>query len=180
MRKLFIAAFAASLLIVSAGTARAQDVDFGLGGGVSFPNGNLSDALGTGFNLEALLNISAPLLPFGIRVDGGYQRLPFQDSDVDYEQWQGTANARFIMNTPGLAPYLLFGGGLYGTRVSAPSPIGSGTFSSDWQTDFGLNGGVGLRLPVGPLNGFVEARLHHVFMQGDDGETIPVTFGVVF
>lgn len=172
-------AAALMLLATTAPGARAQSVKLGLGGGVSFPNGDLSNSLDTGYNLQALLNVSAPMLPFGLRVDGGYQRLPLQNSDFDYEQWQGTVDARIVMDTPGLAPYLLFGPGIYGMRVSGPSPLG-GTFSSSWETHFGLNGGVGLRLPVGPLNTFVEARLHNVFLQGSDAQTIPVTFGIMF
>ncbi len=183
MRKSILGAATAIVFAAAMPAAAQAQTNFSLGGGVSFPNGDLSDAVNTGFNVQASLRFGTMSLPFGLRVDAGFEQLPYKSeiADANYQTLFGTLDGEYVMDTPGLAPYVVAGVGVYGDRASySGNGVFDGSYSTDWQTHFGLNGGVGLRLPLGSLNTYVEARLHHVFEDNGNAETIPVTFGIIF
>ncbi|MGH7476111.1 MAG: hypothetical protein ACRELD_07465 [Longimicrobiales bacterium] len=176
MRLHHLGIVAAALALLTAAPATAQ---FGVAGGPTFPNGDLSDITETGWHIQGVLGFTPAMLPVGLRLDAGYQKLAFEsDVPADFEELFGTLNAVLALSVPGLAPYIHAGVGLYGDRLD-PEDTGS----ADWETNFGLNGAIGLLLPISRWNTFVEARLHHVFSDGDLGfnvQTVPITFGITF
>lgn len=172
MRRMF---YVLGLALLIPAAAQAQ---FGLAGGISFPQGDLDDGVDSGWHLMGVFELAPAMLPVGLRIDGGYQDLPSEAEGAgafDYQQIFVTGNAVLRMNTVGLAPYLLGGVGFYRDRLD----LENSNLETDWENDFGVNVGVGLDLPLGGFNTFVETRLHHI--TGDNSrQTIPVTFGIKF
>lgn len=175
-RKTLRAAAAALVLTaVAALPAHAQvssPIKFNVRAGAALPMGDFSDVAKTGFTLGGGLTFRAPLMPVALRVDGDYNRFSHDIIDESLSLWAITANAQVA---PALSPvYVLGGAGFYSQSAGGES-----------ATDFGLNGGVGLRIPLTTFNTFVEARYHYVFT---DDETpgsynmayLPIVFGIEF
>lgn len=169
---------AAALLLTAAAAlpAHAQissPIKFNVHAGASLPMGDFADVVNTGYTLGGGLTLRAPLMPIALRVDGDYNRWTVDEAlfgEGDVSLWSVTANAQVA---PALSPiYFIGGAGVY----SADDLNGQSS------TDFGLNGGAGLRLPLTGFSTFVEARFHSVFV--GDGQSnnnfIPITFGVEF
>ena len=73
--------------------------------------------------------------------------------------------------------YLLAGGGSY--RVE-PSVEEAGVAVSSAKTQFGFNGGAGLRFKLGAVGLFVEGRYHTVKIEDSKVTLLPVSVGIVF
>lgn len=171
---------AAALLLTAAAAlpAHAQissPIKFNVRAGAALPMGDFGDFVNTGFTVGGGLTLRAPLMPVALRVDGDYNRFAFDTdlADEDVAIWAITANAQLA---PALSPiYFIGGAGMY-----SMSALG------DSETDFGLNGGAGLRIPLTGFNTFVEARYHHVFTKDDadpnssNTQYLPIVFGVEF
>lgn len=171
---------AAALLLTAAAAlpAHAQissPIKFNVRAGAALPMGDFGDAVNTGFTLGGGLTLRAPLMPVALRVDGDYNRFAFDTdlADEDVSIWAITANAQVA---PALSPiYFIGGAGMYSMSAFDES-----------ETDFGLNGGAGLRIPLTGFNTFVEARYHHVFTKDDadpnssNTQYLPIVFGVEF
>jgi Outer membrane protein beta-barrel domain len=176
---------AAACATVPASRAQAQ-LTFSLGGGATWPVSSLSDSYTTGYNLLASLGIGMPSWPVGLRVDGMFNQNKSQ-AGVDagtLQMW--TVNADLVYNivpmkVAGITPYLVGGAGYYNDSyhiTASGSSIGAGGSTHD--NDFGLNGGVGLRVGAPMLSVFVESRFHYVFVSGGHLEFIPLTVGLTF
>lgn len=188
--------------IVAASPASAQDAaavrpfTFGVSGGVSLPMGDFGDGVKTGFNAGAHLAFKPAMLPFGVRVEGQFNRFDIKafDDDIDLDVdgnaqiISGTVNGVFGVPAASSAfrPYVIGGVGVYNERVSGSA---FGIDVSDSQTKFGLNGGVGIEFGLSGLATFIEARYHLIFDAEDDEETgasgsnttyIPISFGIKF
>jgi hypothetical protein len=173
--------------------AHAQ-VGLGVGGGVIFPVGNFHTAYGNGFNLLTTIDLHAPGVPLGFRIDGMYDRFRgnenvFGSAAPHAQIW--TVNANIVANLenePGasLTPYVIGGAGYYNSSfenfaagvvtdpgVTIPVPGSTHTGS------FGVNGGIGVRLVAGALRLFVEGRYHYVLGHAQV-RLIPFTAGVTF
>ncbi len=125
----------------SAGTAAAQQAEILLGGGATFSGADVSHVNG-----HALLGALVRVTPnVGVRLDGVYTPTDSDDLiglNADAVVFFGGAGAR-------ISPYLLGGGTV---------------FFSGGDTDFAVNGGVGLRVAAGKRLGvFVEGRYFKVF-----------------
>lgn len=168
------AALAAVLSAVAAIPAEAQlasPIRFHVRGGAAVPTGDLVDGLKTGFIVGGGLTLRAPLLPVALRVDGDYTDMGADGAEGGVSIWSLNGNAQV---SPTLLPvYVIGGAGFYG--------LDNGETSS---TKFGLNGGVGVRLPLLVVNPFVEARYHHVFADaetfGGSWSYVPITVGIEF
>lgn len=171
---------AATMLLTAAAAlpAHAQvssPIKFNVRAGASVPVGDFGDAASTGFVIGGGLTLRAPLMPVALRVDGDYNRWAGDEDlfgpDVNVSLWSITANAQMA---PALSPIYFIGGvGLYSANDES---------TDETSTDFGLNGGAGLRLPLTGFSTFVEARFHSVFI-GDGASNnnyIPITFGIEF
>ena len=140
-----------------------------------------------GYNLAAGLNIGVPLLPVGVRLEGAYNSFNFAGLPTGVSASQNIISGT-VNGTVGLGlPYLIGGLGYYSSKASATG--GGTTNSTDRANAFGLNGGVGLRFPLGVISTFAEIR-YHKMMGGDNANTtnspaanlayIPITFGINF
>lgn len=195
MKRMLKAAVAlAAVGMLTAGEAEAQ-AKFMIGGGLAMPTGDFSSTddggyfAGNGFNALAGVNLSAPLLPVGLRVDGSYNRFGMHedlgDVDANYQVLAGTANAVFSLPTPGIVqPYVLAGVGVYNYKLTGDDVAEA----VDSETKLGINGGVGLNVSLGGLSLFGEARMHNIFVgeqtvgdvtfEAEDIRMIPVTVGL--
>lgn len=167
-----VRAAAAALVLTAAAALPAQaqvssPIKFNVRAGASLPMGDFGDFANTGFILGGGLTLRAPLMPVALRVDGDFNRFTHETADEDVTVWALTANAQVA---PALSPVYFIGG------VGAYS---SSAFDNS-STDFGLNGGVGLRIPLTTFNTFVEARFHSIFSEGGNTNYLPITFGIEF
>jgi hypothetical protein len=175
-----VAAFALGLS-VAATSAQAQEttttttrpVRFGVSAGLSIPTGDFGDVVNTGFNLNGLVEGKLTTVPIALRGEFTFDHFGFDESALGFGGSErvlaGVANALYYfpvsVNGNVIRPYVIGGAGIYNGKFNfddAPDP------GSD--TNFGLNGGAGIELPLTGIAVFLEARLHYVFSDnGDNG-----------
>jgi hypothetical protein len=152
-------------------------VGIGGGGGVTFPVGKFHTAYANGFNLLTTIDLHAPGVPLGFRIDGMYDRFRgnesvFGSAPPHAQIWTINANVvANLENEPGasIIPYVIGGAGYYNSSfdnfttgvvtspgITIPAP------GSTHTGNFGVNGGIGVRLDVGAVRLFVEGRYHYV------------------
>jgi hypothetical protein len=168
---------------VGASSAQAQTgVQFGLGGGVTVPIGDLADATKTGYHGLVTVGFEGPAnFPVGFRLDGYFQRLGLDDDQFDqaFQTIAGTLNAVYnfkVSEMQKIRPYIIAGGGYYNSKVTQ----GTSTFDVGSEGDLGINGGLGINFVAGSLGLFLEGRAHHVFTDNASSTFIPVSLGVRF
>ena len=189
-------------LLVAASTAGAQEVgggttstvDFGVAGGITFPQGDVGDHTKTGWHLQGLVGWTPPAFPVSFRFDLMYHGLPGKDINIgtgpsiegpDFRTIAGTANVELDLsklsgsairnlqstNEPGSASVYLTGGlGVYNSKVE----------DQGGNTDFGINVGAGVNFFLAGMRTFVEGRFHGIFTDGESARLIPITVGVRF
>jgi hypothetical protein len=168
-------ALALALLSPIAAGAQASLVIIG---GASAPVSTLGDITDIGYNVAVGVNLGAPALPVGLRLEGGYNGFGNKSFGGTTRIVTGTANALFSVGPGNDAPYLIGGVGVYNSSFSTSS---SGYGNS--STALGINGGGGLRFPLSGFNTFFEARYHVMLGNARDGtnyQFIPITFGITF
>lgn len=169
-----VIALVAVATAVAAADASAQ-VRLSASGGPSFPTGDLSDVVDTGFNVNVGAGLGFPLIPVGVRLEGSLNQFPESAHDGNFRVISGSANA--VLDIPMLVatPYLIGGLGVYNSRFTDDDEHDEGS-----TTNVGANVGAGVRLGLPFLSVFAEARLHNIF--SDDGATrfIPVSVGIRF
>ena len=173
----------ASLAILFAAPVRqinAQSLtSIGVAAGATFPVSDFKDIAKTGYNAYLTLDVHAPLSPVSLRIDGMFNELDAADNSGFSKShvWAGTANVVFHPTDLLVAhPYVIAGLGYYHTTTSG-APLGLSDFS---ENKFGINGGVGVAIPLTGFRAFVEARYHHVLDSDAHVRMIPISFGVVF
>lgn len=161
-------AVAVAAVAFSAADASAQ-VRLSVAAGPSLVSGEHAEehSLDNGFHVMLAGELAPTRLPFGIRLDGVFNR--FAEGDEDVDVISGTANALFNLPMEGLTPYLLVGAGIYAIDDHG-----------ERETKFGVNAGVGARFAVGGLGLFAEARLHEVLGMDDSFRVIPISIGIRF
>lgn len=171
-RKSLYGVLTASLLAVGAQSAEAQLpslLHFNVNGGASMPMSAAGDVWNAGLRVGAGVELKAPLVPVGLRVDAAYDRMGLKlDGGTKLSILSGTANGVFQL--PIMPIYAVGGIGMY--RMDA----GSGTTS----TEFGFNVGLGMRLPLPILSPFVEARLNQINTEGESFRYVPIVAGLRF
>lgn len=164
-------------LSASAAQAQSSPLTFGVGGGLTIP---MNDGLNTGFNILGSVGFQPPALPFGIRIDGQFNRNGVDtDLDVQTRAISVTGNAvyRFaVAPTTKIRPYLIGGIGAYNLKATG-SDVPDGV---DGETKMGLNAGAGLNFAAGAASLFVEGRFHTVFTEGENYKIFPITVGIRF
>ena len=170
MRSLAVGMAAVAIAVVTGvSPVAAQGVRFGVGGGPTFI---LNEGGGTDFHLMGTIAFAAGEdLPVSFRVDGQYQLGDVADI------LSGTGNAVYsfsVSEDTRFRPYLIGGLGIY--NFSFDNDL------VDSQTKFGINAGAGFTVPVGQGNMrlFGEARFHNVFLEGENGQLLPITIGIMF
>ena len=178
MRRLVLAA-----ALVAAATAAApafaqgsSGMQWGIRGGVSFPNGDSSVVLDDGWHGGVTLNYEIPALPLAIRADGDYHHFSAKSGSGSTELYGGNVNLTLGIKIIAVKLYALGGLDYYGARYS-----GSVAAASD--SGFGWNGGVGVALLVGRVSVFVEGRYHEISLDNAVGgkfKFTPVSVGILF
>jgi len=174
---------------------------FQLGGGVNLPQSTLGDVFSKGYNVTASLGWQPVNSVFGLRFDGAYDRLNGDEdngfnSDSHASVWSGlaeaTLNAPIGNRTNGSGFYLIGGGGIHhftGLDNFSTASVGTATGTSanvftnangGSSTDWGVNGGAGLRFGWGRAALFAESRYFHVFTEGEKSQWVPIIAGVTF
>jgi hypothetical protein len=155
-------------LVLAAPTAHAQ-LSFSIAAGASLPTGDAADGLKMGYNATVGLGFKPLLVPVGVRVEGMFNSFEFDGADVSQRVMALTGNATYTI-LPQL--YAIGGVGMYNSKASV-----SGSESS---SDFGFNIGAGINIPLTGFGTYVEARYHHVPVEGGNFTFVPVTFGIRF
>jgi hypothetical protein len=176
MTRRFLAAIILSVLAAAPVSLLAQ-ASIGIAAGASAPISRLSDIADLGYNVSAGVNIGLPLLPVGVRLEGGFNSVGLKATNDNVHIFTATVNGVLSLGLSRQAPYLIAGLGAYNRSFTPNSLYG------DSRTVFGLNGGGGLRFPLPGITTYFEAR-YHVMLGNTLDQTnyqfIPITFGVVF
>jgi hypothetical protein len=173
-------------VMISSASAQVRGV---VGVGLSAPVGDFADetrgdAEAGGGTALAGIEWLPQGRSFGLRVDGAYNRFCTSvcdeaggNLDVRYRFLNANLNGlvEFPMGAEGnLRPYILAGVGVYNYKLEGDDvPTGAG----DSESDFGVNGGLGLTYAVGRVGVFAEGRFHNVFATGSDLQYIPLMVG---
>jgi hypothetical protein len=172
-------AVASLALAVGASRVEAQArPSISVSGGASIPTGDLGDVEQTGWNANIGVGFRPALSPVGVRVEGMWHELDGEGTLLgdapDYRVLGFTANLVYELPGLGVRPYLIGGGGLYNHKLDLDG--------ADSENDFGLNGGIGIRVPLTGFDTFLEARFHNVFdaILGESAQFVPITFGIAF
>lgn len=177
LARLAVASLAAALtaLAFPPRTAAAQ-FSIGANAGAVIPTGKLGNGLNTGYTVAITLGVQPVLAPVGFRLEGMFNEFGVNGAQLFYNKqriWGGTGNVIFSFSPVTGGLYAIGGAGYYGDYV-----VGGGT-SSSTNTNFGLNGGLGYRLPLTGFNTYIEARYHTIF-SSPNATMVPITFGISF
>lgn len=170
-----IALVAASL---TAAPARAQlpgvpginPFSFGVEAGPAFPVGDFGNYAKTGFTADALVDVRLPVVPIGLRFEGGYAGFGGNNGYAGTHIVSGTANVVLRASPVALSlvrPYLIGGVGIYGQNRAL-------------GTSGGFNVGGGVSVPLVAITAFADVRYTHVFNTGVKTNFVPVRVGIRF
>ena len=161
-------------------------VTLGVGGGMSVPVSDAGDAFKNGFNVQGFARLNVPKLPLMPRLDLDFSRFDLDDAQLGVpgtsQILAGLANLQVnVLPLGPVRPYLIAGLGAYNlkTQTEGTSP------TSVTDTRFGINGGAGVALHLGMINGYLEGRIDNVFTEkgmidSKQIQVVPVTFGLTF
>lgn len=191
--------FAATIAALPLGAQQRPGLGFGASLGANLPTGDFDAAakpgiVATGF-LELRLpatasvrgelfysrsNIDNPL----IRSNNGVTLPPVSPGQVSGDVNMVGASADLVLtaSTPLLKPYVIGGVGVFRQNVSQNVTGTTEEFQAltKGQTQFGWNGGAGLKLSVLNAGIFVEGRLYQVYTKSAKTNFVPVTLGISF
>jgi len=197
-----LVALAALTLLASSAFAQYEGMShvrprmfhIGVGGGVSVPTSDAKDFLKNGWNGQAWLSFTPPIIPITLRAAFDLQKSDFKSnvsgpslpgtptlgSDASSQVIAGLANARIDLLHGAFQPYITVGLGGYNVKTESDSA----GFSKS-TTRFGINGGAGLALQIKRLTFYIEGRVDNVYTEKGviDTKTIqlvPVTFGIAY
>ena len=166
-----VAAVALALVAGASGAEAQRPVSIGLSAGVSLPVGVLGDGAETGYNVSAMADLGLPTLPFGFRIEGMYNALGLTSAEGEsYRVLALTGNLKWALPGVAMRPYVIVGGGLYNSKFA----------DAEGDNNFGMNGGVGLDFALSGFTTFGEIRFHSSFIEEENWNFIPVTFGIRF
>jgi opacity protein-like surface antigen len=191
-------------------TPSERPIRIGIGGGVSMPVGDFKNgdasALRRDFKQGAAgqgyIEFRAPGTPFGFRASVTYNRFGVGNlqlggsgaqaaaaSDGYSQVLGGLANVSLQLPTGPIRPYVLAGLGAFNVKNTASlaaTPGGVVAAPDESSTNFGVNGGAGVLIRLGGIEGFAEARVANVYTKQEkfanlkNLQYIPITFGLSF
>lgn len=157
------------VLLVLAGAADAYaqlPLQVSLNGGVAVPVRNEGDTYDNGIHVG--LGLKFPLIP--VRLEASYDKMPARGATEDLSVLGGGI-AVPIGITPPLLPvglYAIVGGGVYRTDAERTA------------TDFGINGGVGVRAGIPGISLFAEGRAVGVLDEINKRTYVTAAVGIRF
>jgi hypothetical protein len=175
MRRWILAAWVGVACSVTSLEAQQRPISVGLAGGVSLPQGDLSDAVNTGWHALGTIALSTLMQPLGLRLDVAYNRFDFSVGDGNQTVGSATLNGTYrlpMTNSP-MSPYLISGLGAYRSECSLD-------VGCEPATKFGWNVGLGARLYVLGFRSFAEARYHRTKRGDSSVNYFPLTLGLIF
>jgi opacity protein-like surface antigen len=178
-----VTALAALASFATSHTAYAQArLHLGISGGATIPAGAFADQNKIGFNFGAHIILSSPFFPQDFKLDVTHNRLKLKTAgDGNTMVTSGTLNLEWHLGSAvtAVSPYLSGGLGAYYVKTNLVTTAPATAY--DNTTKFGWAVGGGLRTAMGPINGFLEARLNRVsskrFVSGKISY-IPITLGL--
>jgi hypothetical protein len=159
-----------------------RPISFGVGGGLSLPEGDVDDQVNSGWHALATAALGSPLQPWGLRLDVAYSRFGFSDQvqaalGGEGQLTTGSATLNLSYRLPKatwpVSPYLISGLGAYRTECSLGPGCGS-------TVRYGWNFGLGAKFYFLGFSNFVEVRWHRTTRRGGDLHYFPVTLGIMF
>ncbi|MDF1504361.1 outer membrane beta-barrel protein [Roseisolibacter sp. H3M3-2] len=179
LRRILAAVPVALTLTAAAAHAQAttttRPVSFGLSGGLTLPTGDIGDAVESGYNVGGLLEFARPASPIAFRVEVDYQRFGSKldlPGAGDLRVISGAANVLYKFAGQTARPYLLGGVGLFNSASTAED--------SESETDFGLNLGAGLEVPLSGITVFGDVRYQPIFSSPEKVNLVPIRVGIRF
>ena len=170
-------------VVASAAPLQAQrPISFGLGGGLSLPQGDVEDRVNTGWHALLTAELASPMHPWGLRLDVAYNRFEFTEQleaglGGEGHQTVGSATLNILYRLPKVTwpvqAYLLGGLGAYRTDCS----LGPGC---DSRVRYGWNYGLGAKFFFLGFKNFVEIRGHRTKSRTGEVHYFPVTLGIMF
>ena len=170
------------------GMNRPALIQLGVGGGLVVPTSDARQALKQGIHARAFTLINLiPGLP--LKFDLGYQRFNLKQAIVNGLQQQsgnqqilsGVGGTQIYLIPGPIRPYITAGVGGFDVRSALDS---TGVTTSKMQ--FGVNGGAGLSIKLGPISAFVEGDIQNVYtsqtglINRKNIQAVPVSFGLLF
>jgi len=163
----------ASVLLTPALPAQSS-TSLGIAAGATIPFSAYADDKNPGYHLGLALDIRTPLPTIATRIDGAFSELKYKGSSTKEQIWM--ANANVVVRVPAamsVSPYVIGGLGVYNRHRTL-------VFGNTSSTQFGVNGGAGLRFGSSARGyTFVEVR-YHTASGRNDIRIVPITFGVSF
>jgi len=186
-RSLSRGAAAVAVVAFASAAAQAQVNPFSLGvsGGAVVPTGDFGNRYNTGYGINGIIAVRVPVAPVSFRGEVGYARNTAKLSDdINLRAISGVANLVFNLAAgPAVTvrPYLIGGAGVYNLKVDLDG-VDEGELlgGDDTDTKFGLNGGIGIELPLSGISAFGEVRFTSVFVEGSNLNFVPITVGIRF
>lgn len=166
-------AFVAALVTVPALVAQSP-ISLGVGGGVTWPRDDLEATTDRGYHGMATLRLGLPLLPVHLRADLMHGQLAgAPDPASDLQITSGTVNVGYdVVPLAVVSVYVVGGAGYYWTKLDESG--------AERERNGGWNAGAGVRLSLGALRLFAEARYHAIRVADGDAHVVPVTIGIMF
>lgn len=156
-----------------------RPISFGVGGGLSLPEGDVSDQINTGWHALVTAELASPMHPWGLRLDLAYNRFSFDDelqaSLGEGNETASSATLNFTYRLPKVTwpvqAYLLWGLGAYHTDCS---------IGCESRVRYGWNYGIGAKFYFLGFRNFIEFRGHRTKSRTDDVHYFPLTLGIMF
>ena len=122
----------------------------------------------------ATLRVGAPLVPVHLRADVMHGQLGGASGGAgDLQITSATLNLGYdVIPLAVFSVYAVAGGGYYWTKLDVSG--------ADRVRNTGWNAGAGVRVSLGALRLFAEARYHAIQVDSGNARVIPVTFGIMF
>jgi opacity protein-like surface antigen len=170
------------------GTGGARRFKVGVAAGATVPLGDFGDGAKTGFHVGGLIDYDMLNSPLSLRGEVTWHRndvkddvinaIGIDDANTTILAFTGNVLYRFGMQ-PGaqMVPYLIGGAGVYNNKATFEV---NGESDSDSDTKFGLNGGIGIRIPLAGFTTNIEARYHTVFTEDSNANFIPLSVSIIF
>ncbi len=165
----------------------------GVGGGVSVPLNDVSDALDDGWHATAQLNLVIPGSNFGITGEFNYNQ--FALDPAAYLGYAGTGEiisgiGNMTLNLPIPGPIQVYATAGLGAFVTKTLLDAANVPDPDSSTNFGVDAGLGARFKLFGAHAFLEGSFQNIYTSEDgfnnavvqnfDSQVIPITFGLTF
>ena len=155
-----------------ASSSSSMKVTWNAGVGVSLAS---TTGLSTGFNARFGANFTPSGWPVWIRPEVAFDHFGFTGGGAGVNMIGVQGDAGYDFKSSGsLKPYVMAGIGIIHAGYTGNASAIPGT------TNFAVNFGGGIRVPVGSMTGYAELRYNSVSTTGTSTNSFPLTVGLMF